>query len=351
MTPALTPAVIFLPIGALLGPSLLGWLSPRVLERLDLAVAIGLCVLGVLVGVSVGREARGAVRMLLAASVESAVTIAAVAVAAAYFVRATGAPIDTPLIALACILGLCASASSATSADPDVEPAAAVATRIADLDDVLPIVGAVAVRAVLAGGARDDVLMALAAPAIGVAIGAIGWLIFERAESLPERAVFVLGALSLGGGAASYVGTSPLAVGLVAGLIWTVMPGRADRLVHEDLQRVQHPVVVLLLVTAGALTQPSRLALWLLIPYVLFRLAGKVVGAWLSSRFVDAHAGDLAAYLMSPGVLGVAFALSFRSALAPATAEVLLSVAAIGTAAFELFALAVVPHWQGSRSR
>jgi hypothetical protein len=138
---------------------------------------------------------------------------------------------------------------------------------------------------------------------------------------------------------------------MVAGNIWTVMPGRADRLVHEDLQRVQHPVVVLLLVTAGALTQPSRLALWLLIPYVLFRLAGKVVGAWLSSRFVDAHAGDLAAYLMSPGVLGVAFALSFRSALAPATAEVLLSVAAIGTAAFELFALAVVPHWQGSRSR
>ena len=68
----------------------------------------------------------------------------------------------------------------------------------------------------------------------------------------------MLGALALAGGAAAYLRVSPLAVGLVAGVFWTVAPGRADRIVQDDLRKVQHPLVVLLLVTAGALWVPSR---------------------------------------------------------------------------------------------
>jgi hypothetical protein len=345
--PSLTPAVIFLPLGALLGPNALGLISPALLQRLDLAVTIGLAVLGVLVGIALGREFRTAFRLFVAASLESALTIAAVAIASAYFIRATGLPIDAPLAALALALGLCASASSATSADPDTEAVAEVATRVADLDDVLPIVVAMAAFALFSNAAsRPMWVLACAPPAIGLAVGVIGWLIFERAESGPERVVFVLGAVSLAGGAASYLGVSPLAVGLVAGLVWTVAPGRADRLVLEDLQRVQHPVVVLLLVTAGALAVPSLASLWLLPPYLLFRMSGKVAGGWLSARLVEVSAADLAAYLMSPGVLAVAFALNFRQMLSTSTGDMLLATVALGTAAFELFALAVVPHWR-----
>jgi hypothetical protein len=163
--------------------------------------------------------------------------------------------------------------------------------------------------------------------------------------------VFVLGTLALAGGAAAYLGVSPLGVGLVAGLTWTVAPGRADRIVQHDLQRVQHPVVVLLLVTAGAMAVPSMAALWLLPPYILFRMSGKVIGAWLSARLVEVSAADLAAYLMSPGVLAVALALNFRQMLPVPAGETLMSTVAIGTAAFELFALAVVPHWRrGARA-
>ena len=126
---------------------------------------------------------------------------------------------------------------------------------------------------------------------VGLAVGAIGWLLFERAESGAERAVFLLGALALAGGAAAALRVSPLAVGLVAGLFWTVAPGRADRIVQDDLAKVQHPLVVLLLVTAGALWAPSVVGLWLLAPYLLFRLAGKVAGAWVSARIVDVSAG------------------------------------------------------------
>lgn len=349
LAPSLTPAVIYLPLGALLGPRALGLISPTLVAHLDLPVTIAIAVLGVLVGIALGREVRTAWTMLLAASFESVVTIVAVAGATAYFVRETGVPVEAPLVSFALALGLCASASSATSADPDTEPVAGVATRVADLDDVLPIL-LVMIAFALPPLARGDAWVFLIAPVgIGLTVGVIGWLLFERAQSGAERAVYVLGALALAGGAAAYVGVSPLAVGLIAGLCWTLLRGRADRIVQEDLRKVQHPLVVLLLVTAGALWTPSLGALWLLAPYLLFRLAGKVAGAWVSARLVDARASDLAAFLMSPGVLAVALALNFRQVLPSAAGEILLSVVAVGTAAFELFALAVVPHWRGRR--
>ena len=345
--PSLTPAVIFLPLGALLGPQVFGVIPSGLLRGLDLAVSLALAVLGVLVGTALGREIRSATRLFVAASLESLATIVAVAGATAYFVGATGMPIEAPISVLAMALGLSASASSATSADPDSEPAAAVATRVADLDDVLPIVLGMVAFVLLSRSVGQELWAVAAAPiVVGLAVGLIGWLLFERAESGAERAVFVLGALALAGGAAAYVGVSPLGVGLVAGLTWTIAPGAADRIAQADLQKVQHPVVVLLLVTAGAMTVPTKTALWLLTPYLLFRLSGKVAGAWLSARLVDVRPADLAAYLMSPGVLAIAFALNFRQILPPSAGDTLLATVAIGTAAFELFALAVVPHWR-----
>ena len=139
LAPSPTPAIVFLPIGALLGPRALGLLSVQTLANLDLVVTVGLAVLGMLVGIALGREMRTAPRLFAAASLESLVTIGAVAAATVYFVQRTGLPVGAPLLAFALALGLCASASSATSADPDSEPAAAIGTRVADLDDVLPI--------------------------------------------------------------------------------------------------------------------------------------------------------------------------------------------------------------------
>jgi hypothetical protein len=348
LTPSLTPAMIFLPLGAILGPGVLGVLSPTALDRLDVAVTIALAVLGVLVGIALGREFGSAARLFAAASFESLITILAVAGATMFFASATGLAMTTPVSVIALALGLCASASSATSVNPDSEPAAAIVTRVADLDDVLPIALAGIVFAVVPAE-WGEIQFRVAAPiAIGLAVGAIGWLLFERAESGAERAMYVLGAVALAGGAAASMRVSPLLVGLVAGLCWTLSPGRTDQIVQDDLRHVQHPLVVLLLVTAGALWVPSRITIWLLAPYLLFRLSGKVAGAWLSARLVDVRPADLAAYLISPGVLAVAFALNLRQMLPVEAGDLVLSVVAVGTAAFELFALAVVPHWRRS---
>ena len=347
LAPSLTPAIIFLPLGAALGPLGLEWFTPRVLARLDAAVGISLAVLGVLVGIGLARHLRDAGRLLVAASLESGITIAAVAGATIYFTQATGLPIEAPLVAFALALGLCASASSATSASPDSEAAAGVATQVADLDDVLPIGLVTVVFAMLAPVGLASGVVAVVAPiGIGLGVGAIGWLVFDRAESGAERVVFVLGAVSFAGGAATYLNVSPIATGLIAGVCWVLAPGRADQIVASDLRRVQHPLVVLLLLTAGALWTPSLTALWLLAPYLLFRLAGKVAGAWAVARLVDVRAGDLAAFLMPPGVLAIAFALSVRHVLPPADGDTLVSAVAMGTAAFELFALFVLPEWR-----
>jgi hypothetical protein len=351
LAPSLTPAVIFLPLGALLGPRGLQWFTPQVLARLDTAVTIALAVLGVVVGIALARELRYAGRLLIAASLESAITVAAVAGATVYFVTETGLALGAPLAAIALALGLCAAASSATSASPDSEAAAGVATRVADLDDVLPIVlTTVAVPLLVPAFPHGLWISAAATIGVGLAVGMVGWLLFDRAESGAERALFVLGAVSLAGGAAAYLRVSPLAVGLVAGACWVFAPGRADHIASDDLRRVQHPLIVLLLLTAGALWAPSETVLWLLAPYLLFRLAGKCAGAWATAPFLDIRAVDLAAFLMPPGVLAVAFALNVRQLLPAAAGETLVSVVAVGTAAFELFALAVVPRWR-RRSR
>jgi hypothetical protein len=347
LAPSLTPAIIFLPLGALLGPHGLQWFTPTILRRLDAAVTIALAALGVFVGMAFARQLRESRRLLVAASLESAITIVAVAAATVYFVGQTGIPLDAPLVAFALALGLCASASSATSASPDSEAAAGIATEVADLDDVLPIALTLGVFAMFLPQSAGGVALAVLAPAaIGLGAGAIGWLVFDRAESGAERVVFVFGTVAFAGGAAAYLLVSPLATGLVAGVVWVLAPGRADRIVADDLRRVQHPLVVMLLLAAGAIWTPSLTALWLLAPYLLFRLAGKIGGAWATARFVEVRAGDLAAYLIPPGVLAVAFALNVRQVLPPAAGDVLVSAVAMGTAAFEIFALAVLPQWR-----
>ncbi len=347
LAPSLTPAVVFLPLGVLLGPHGLNLITGDVRTLLDLSVTLALTLVGVFVGIAFGREVPSAGRLLVAASLEGLVTIVAVAGATMYLVVSTGLPLDASAVIIALALGLCASASSATSADPDADPAAAVATRVADLDDILPIIVAAGIFTVATGTGADRWWIALTPVGAGVITGLIGWLLFERAKSVAERGVYVLGTLALAGGAAAYMRVSPLSVGLVAGLLWTMVPGRADRIVQDDLGKLQHPLVVLLLVTAGALWTPSAAGAWLLVPFLLFRLAGKVAGGWISARIVgDVRPGDMAAYLMSPGVIGIAFALNFRQILPAASGEALLWAVAIGTAVFEVFAVVALPLWR-----
>lgn len=344
LAPVLAPTFLFVPLGFLLGPTGLNLLPAQALNHLEPVIAIALATLGVFVGMALGKRPLWDARLFAAATLEAIVTILIVAVAAFWLLRAWGLPLDTPPALVALLLGVAASASSAvTSRVPG--SARAVASRIADLDDVLPIViGALALGALREQTVGESLRLAGLTMLVGVAVGIIGWLLIERAHSAAERGVFVVGSLALVGGGSAYLGVSPLLAGLAAGMFWNWSPGRADAIVREDLAKYQHPLVVLTLLAAGAGLAFSMAALWLCAPFVLFRLTGKLLGGWLASTLTPSLvAADLGAYLLAPGLLGIAFALSAQQNMTLADGQAVLTAVVIGTLASEAVALFITP--------
>ena len=355
LRPLAAPALVFVPLGFALGPRGLGLLPPLALATLDPVVTIALAALGVFIGLALAPTAARFPRLFGAASLEACITLVAVGGASLLLMRRWGVPLDASAAIVAAVLGVTASVSSAGGASLDPE-APASATRIADLDDGFAVVvGAVAVAAVHDSALASTASGVVTTVLIGVLGGAAGWLLFERARGDAERGVFVLGTLALLGGGADYVRGSPLLSGLVAGALWHVLPGRADHVVRDDVSRFQHPLVLLLLVAAGAWAQPSVLALWLLGPFVVFRFVGKVLGAWvaqaLSRQGTDARAtrpsrpiavGDFAAHLLPPGLLGIAVALNLLQVSPSPTATAVLTAVAAGTLVSEVLAAFVL---------
>jgi hypothetical protein len=342
LRPLTAPVMVFLPLGILLGPSVANVLSFTALGHLDVVISVGLATLGVFIGIAAGTQRGAVARLMTASTVEAAVTILAVSGATYALLRAWEIPSPVPYVLVSLALGLCASASAAPSAGEGDDRARRVAARVADLDDVFPIVLGGAVLAMV-GNREASAWMGIAVSvALGAAIALGGWLLFEEAEGA-ERDVFVLGTLALLGGSAAYLDSSPLLAGLTAGWLWARAPGQTELVVHTHLTKVQHPLVVLLLITAGASLQATLAGIWLFAPYVLFRTTGKLAGGWIASRLAPEVApSDLGAYLIPPGVIGIAFALNVLQ-VSPGAATPIVFAVSVGAIVSELVALMVTP--------
>jgi hypothetical protein len=340
--PATLPIFILMPLGIALGPLGSGVLTAETLEHLDVVISIALATLGVFVGIAIGTKGSAVGRLLVASTVEGLITMAVVAAAFYVLINAWGLPLALPATLAAAALGISASASAApATGDLDV-PAHQVAARVADLDDVVPmIMGALVLPVVAAQGAELVNQVALTMVA-GLGVGLAGWLLLEGSEGA-ERGVFVIGTLALLAGCAAYLGASPLLAGLVAGLVWARTPGRTDQIAAADLRKVQHPLVVLLVIIAGASMQPTLAGIWLAAPFVLFRLTGKLAGGWVASRLAPEVApSDLGAYLIPPGVLGIAFILNVEQVAPDASVPLVFAVSAAAVTS-ELLAVILVP--------
>jgi hypothetical protein len=345
LRPITAPALLFVPLGLVLGPHFAGVLTPEVLAYLDTVVSIALAALGVFVGLAMDVRGRMDRQLFAAASAEAMITVIVVSASLLLLIDSWGMPVDPAASIVAVALGVCASASSAGGAETFDNPAQNEAARIADLDDVLPIIlGGVVLAAVRETEASRVFLMTGATCLIGLAIGVAGWLLFEAAQSTAERGVFVLGTVMLIGGSAAYLGLSPLLAGMAAGMFWTYSPGRADQIIRSDLEKIQHPLVVLLLLTACASIEFTRPAIWMIAPFVLFRFGGKLTGGFLASRFTSHVApASLGGYLIPQGVLGIAFALNFSQVTGTPTGQAVVAAAAIGSLASEVLALVAQP--------
>jgi hypothetical protein len=123
----------------------------------------------------------------------------------------------------------------------------------------------------------------------------------------------------------------------VAAIVWVRTPGVADRITAADLAALQHPLVSILLIFAGALIELEAVALSMAAGVLLLRLAGKLVASLAVGRMLRISPALLATTLLPPGVVGIALALNAHQVLGGHTAS-LVAIVTLAAGASELVA-------------
>ncbi len=348
-SPTSAPLALLLLVGIAAGPRGINLLSAATLSLLDPVVPVALAALGVLVGLSVGDRRTDRRRLFAAACLAAAITIVIVSAGFAVLALAVTAATARPFWILSLTTGICAATSLTLPAGNPLERMTTAASRVAELGALLPIVAGGLMMASLRAGSSPG-SAALLAQAIGVtlALAAAAWLLLTRASSEIEERIFAVSALLLVGGVADALSLSALFGGLAAGVFWRFAGRHPRETIARDVLFVQHPLLVLVLLVAGARAELSPASLALGAAYAALRLAGQLAGARLASRIARANApDDFAGHLLPPGVFGVAFALNALSVVGP-DASLLLAIVVVGTVGAEFFAHLRVPRRVGA---
>jgi hypothetical protein len=344
LSPTPVPWLLLL-VGVALGPHGLRVLSPPVLRYFDPAVSVALAALGVLVGLGLDFRRSREARLLAAASLEAGITLLLVGGGLLVLLSLQTARTGLAPWLLALLLGICAAASATATSDPAGQ-APAPASHIGDLDDVLPIViGGLALAWIREGSLEAAVWLMLPAGVVAGVIALAALLLVRESSADNEQRVFAVGSLLLLGGVAESLALSALLAGLVAGVFWNVAGGAVCERIRRDVYYVQHPAVALLLIVAGAHVSVTPILYGFAAAYVVLRITGKIAGGWLVRRVMAADLPpQLGLSLMSPGVVGVAFALNVLQAGGPDRAAPALAVVVAGSIGSELLSFLLRPR-------
>jgi hypothetical protein len=115
--------------------------------------------------------------------------------------------------------------------------------------------------------------------AVAVCVALAGWLLVGQADSDREQQVFVIGSLLLLGGSAAYSSLSAVFAGVLAGVVWNAAGDLAKARIVQHLDYFQHPLFVVLLLTAGASITLSFDALAAVVIVAALHVAGRPVTA------------------------------------------------------------------------
>jgi hypothetical protein len=332
-----TRTLLLLPLGLALGPSGMNLLSPPVLSFIDPLVSVALAAIGVLLGLALDVRRAAATAAAAAAAVDAGLTVLIVGAGALLVHLLWLTPGDIPWFA-AMVVAICAvpSLSPATGA---TEPHALRLVHVGDLNSILAIlVGAGALAGHRAASLPDAALLTGSGALVALALAAAGWLLVVHPASDRERHAFVAGTLLLLAGAAAYLGQSALLMGLVAGVFWGEAGGPAGDRIARDVRYVQHPLVVLLLLVAGAHLTLGLDTLALAVVVFLCRSAAKLVSAAGFDQAAPALRGRVTSdELLAPGIVGLALAVNvLQTGGDHARVAVLLSAVAVGILATDL---------------
>jgi len=338
------PALLFLPLGMAMGPRGLNVVPESLLAFLDPALSAALATLGALAGLGLYRDRRRETALSTSVLVDVVLTIVTVGGGAVAAWRFMGLPLDATWIGAAC-LAVAAVASTAGTRSAQ-HPFAALIGRISELGTAISIIlGALVLAWLRHQSPAGSLLMTAELCAIAAMIGLAGWLLAGQTSDDNEQRVFAAGAVLLLGGAAEYLAASALFLGFVAGAGWRIMGGAAGERLTRDLEYLQHPLVVLLLIIAGARCDFSAGAMALVAAYVLCRTGAKLAAGFVVSRLASSGRGlALGLCLLPSGVVGVAFALNLAAAWPDPAAALILDALVLGTLLSELLAIANAPR-------
>jgi hypothetical protein len=338
------PALLFLSLGMAMGPRGLNLLPESLLSFLDPAVSAGLAAVGALVGLGLYRDRRREPALAASVVADSGLAIVAVGIGAAVVWRLAALPGEAIWIASIC-LGIAAIASS-PGVRHATHPFAVLVGRVSSLGNAIAIVlGALALAWLVRQSAAGTMWIVAELCAIAAMIGSAGWLLAGQTSDDNEQRVFAAGTVLLLGGAAEYLSASALFMGLAAGVCWRAAGRAATDRLTRDLESLQHPLVVLLLLVAGAVCHVSAEAVALVAAYVLCRIAAKLGSGFVVSRLASSgRPRALGLYFLPPGVVGVAFALNIAAAWRDPAAALIVDVLVLGTLLAELLSVVNPPR-------
>jgi hypothetical protein len=287
--------LVFLALGAAMGPHALGALSAGDLAELDPLLALGLGVAGLMLGLSLDlrvlRLLPGPVYRAALSQSGMAFLVVTAPIGVALFASSPLSAFDA--IGAAALLGAAASVSSGHLAvlwyrAGRLDRARGLSVSLlAMLDD---LTGILVLAVALVFGASTDAARGLLLLTFAAGIGLIcGALIAFLAHGLSEGAELIailIGGVALVAGAAAYLKVSVLISGLCCGAMLALIGGETVERIFRVLMHIERPVYLLLLFLIGAHVDVRTGLAWLILPsFVVLRFLGKVLGGRLAARF------------------------------------------------------------------
>ena len=279
----------FMPVGVLLGPTVLGFIGTASLGLLDPLLNLVITWVGLVMGLQL--RLRDLKRIPAsdwrASLLQFSGTVALVTLGSWPLLLWLHAP--DPL-ALALLLGCLAGSSSATMITLALSGAglargqrARTAILYSNLDGMyaLFLLGLVSILLLphkeLASGLPLPLTL-LIPPLVSLALAWVFHYFLERALRDSQLILLLIGLLTFAGGCAAIIKFSPLVMGLLMGLWLTNQSRRANQL-YEFMIKSEWPIMLALILMGGLLWHPVRGAgCWLLLVLVVLRTIAKVAG-------------------------------------------------------------------------
>ncbi len=120
----------------------------------------------------------------------------------------------------------------------------------------------------------------------GISMGFLLHLLTQVHCKEDELWVFTIGIITFAGGVSIFFGLSPLFVNMIAGITASNLPGSKDR-IFMAVAPQEKTFYIGFLILAGAVWRPGiLLSIVLAAAYLVFRIAGKVLGGYVAARFI-----------------------------------------------------------------